>query len=107
MKHLLIIGAGGVSRVATVKSAMTMAKGEAFSKITLASRTKSKCDEIAAFIKERVGVDIATAEVNADDTAAVAEQSTVIIVFAFIYLASYLNERFTPKVNVLACGKFP
>ena len=72
MKHLLIIGAGGVSRVATVKSAMTMAKGEAFSKITLASRTKSKCDEIAAFIKERVGVDIATAEVNADDTAAVA-----------------------------------
>ena len=73
MKHLLIIGAGGVSRVATIKSAMTMAKGEAFSKITLASRTKSKCDEIAAFIKERVGVDIATAEVNADDTAAVAD----------------------------------
>ena len=73
MKHLLIIGAGGVSRVATVKSAMTMAKGEAFSKITLASRTKSKCDEIAAFIKERVGVDIATAEVNADDTTAVAD----------------------------------
>ena len=73
MKHLLIIGAGGVSRVATVKSAMTMAKGEAFSKITLASRTKSKCDEIAAFIKERVGVDIATAEVNADDTATVAD----------------------------------
>ena len=41
------------------------------------------------------------------ETAAIAEQSTVIIVFAFIYLASYLNERFTPKVNVLACGKFP
>ena len=72
MKHLLIIGAGGVSRVATIKSAMTMAKGEAFSKITLASRTKSKCDEIAAFIKERVGVGIATAAIDADDTAAVA-----------------------------------
>lgn len=72
MKHLLIIGAGGVSRVATVKAAMTMKKGEAFAKITLASRTKSKCDEIAAFIKERVGVDIATAAIDADDTAAVA-----------------------------------
>lgn len=71
MKHLLIIGAGGVSRVATVKAAMTMKKGEAFAKITLASRTKSKCDEIAAFIKERVGVDIDTAVIDADDTAAV------------------------------------
>ena len=77
MKHLLIIGAGGVSRVATVKSAMTMAKGEAFSKITLASRTKSKCDEIAAFIKERVGVDIATAEVNADDTSVLSANITL------------------------------
>ncbi|MEE6566200.1 saccharopine dehydrogenase NADP-binding domain-containing protein, partial [Campylobacter coli] len=49
MKNLLIIGAGGVSRVATVKCAMN---SDTFSKITLASRTKSKCDEIASFIKE-------------------------------------------------------
>lgn len=72
MKHLLIIGAGGVSRVATVKSAMAMKAGDGFAKITLASRTKSKCDEIAAFIKERVGVDIDTAVIDADDSAAVA-----------------------------------
>ena len=72
MKHLLIIGAGGVSRVATVKAAMQMKNGEAFSKITLASRTLSKCDEIASFIKERVGVSIDTASIDADDSAAVA-----------------------------------
>lgn len=67
MKHLLIIGAGGVSRVATYKAA----EYKYFDKITLASRTKSKCDEIASFIKERLGVEIATATINADDTNAV------------------------------------
>ncbi len=70
MSHILIIGAGGVSRVATVKCAMN---ADTFTKITLASRTKSKCDEIAAFIKERLGVSIDTAQINADDSEAVAE----------------------------------
>lgn len=68
MKNLLIIGAGGVSRVATVKCAMN---SDTFSKITLASRTKSKCDEIATFIKERLGVQIETAQIDADDNAVV------------------------------------
>lgn len=70
MKNLLIIGAGGVSRVTTVKCAMN---SDTFSKITLASRTKSKCDEIAAFIKERLGVQIETAQIDADDSNAVVE----------------------------------
>ena len=70
MSHILIIGAGGVSRVATTKCAMN---ADTFTQITLASRTKSKCDEIAAFIKERVGVSINTAQINADDSAAVAK----------------------------------
>ncbi|HEG3131428.1 TPA: saccharopine dehydrogenase NADP-binding domain-containing protein, partial [Campylobacter jejuni] len=70
MKNLLIIGAGGVSRVATVKCAMN---SDTFSKITLASRTKSKCDEIATFIKERLGVQIETAQIDADDSNAVVE----------------------------------
>lgn len=69
MSHILIIGAGGVSRVATVKCAMN---ADTFTKITLASRTKSKCDEIAAFIKQRLGVSIDTAQIDADDSAAVA-----------------------------------
>ncbi len=63
-KGILIIGAGGVSRVATVKCAMNI---DTFEKITLASRTKSKCDEIAKYIKENQGVEIDTASVDADD----------------------------------------
>ena len=40
---------------------------EVFGEITLASRTKSKCDAIAASVKSRTGRDIATAQVDADD----------------------------------------
>ncbi|MDO4674652.1 saccharopine dehydrogenase family protein [Campylobacter sp.] len=69
MANLLIIGAGGVSQVATIKCAMN---SEIFTKITLASRTKSKCDKIATIIKERLGVQIHTAQVDADDSEAVA-----------------------------------
>ncbi len=72
MKHLLIIGAGGVSRVATFKAAVAMKNNDGFNKITLASRTKSKCDEITNFIFERLGVSINTASINADDSAQVA-----------------------------------
>ncbi len=68
MSNILIIGAGGVSQVATVKCAMN---ADVFSKITLASRTKSKCDAIAKFIKDRLGVVIDTAQIDADDTDAV------------------------------------
>lgn len=68
MANLLIIGAGGVSRVASVKCAMN---SDVFTKITLASRTKSKCDAIASFIKERLGVSVDTAEIDADDVEAV------------------------------------
>lgn len=68
MANLLIIGAGGVSQVATVKAAMN---SDIFTKITLASRTKSKCDAIAKFIKDRFNITIETAQIDADDTDAV------------------------------------
>lgn len=61
MEKVLIIGAGGVSNVATKKIARLT---EVFKEITLASRTKSKCDAIAAEIKECV---INTAQVDADN----------------------------------------
>jgi saccharopine dehydrogenase (NAD+, L-lysine-forming) len=61
---VLIIGAGGVSRVATTKCAMN---SDIFTKIILASRTKAKCDAIAKDIKERQGVTIETAKVDADN----------------------------------------
>ncbi|NLN00236.1 MAG: saccharopine dehydrogenase family protein [Campylobacteraceae bacterium] len=63
MKTTLIIGAGGVSKVATTKCAMNQST---FGNIILASRTKSKCDDIAKEIKERTGVVIQTAKVDAD-----------------------------------------
>lgn len=70
MANLLIIGAGGVSQVATFKAAQN---SEVFTKITLASRTKSKCDKIAEFIKDRLKIEISTAQIDADDTNAVVE----------------------------------
>ncbi len=63
MAKVLIIGAGGVSRVATKKCAMN---SEIFSEITLASRTKSKCDKIAKEIKDTLHVEIKTFRVDAD-----------------------------------------
>jgi len=60
----MIIGAGGVGKVVTYKCA---AHPEVFSEILLASRTKSKCDDIAAAI----GSDrITTAAIDADDVPA-------------------------------------
>jgi saccharopine dehydrogenase (NAD+, L-lysine-forming) len=64
MATVLIIGAGGVSRVVTKKCAMN---SDVFSKIVLASRTKPKCDQIASEIKESLGVTIDTAAIDADD----------------------------------------
>ena len=64
MAKVLIIGAGGVGRVVTVKCAQNP---EVFSEIVLASRTKSKCDDIAADAKRRTGHQhIETARVDAD-----------------------------------------
>jgi saccharopine dehydrogenase (NAD+, L-lysine forming) len=64
-KGLLIIGAGGVGTVATLKCAMNI---DTFENITLASRTLSKCVKIKKMIKEKIDVDIDVAIVDADDT---------------------------------------
>nr|WP_321455974.1 saccharopine dehydrogenase family protein [uncultured Cohaesibacter sp.] len=64
MNKVLVIGAGGVGSVVIHKMAQL---SEIFSDITLASRRIFKCDEIAASVKERTGVTINTAEVDADD----------------------------------------
>jgi len=69
MATLLIIGAGGVGRVATFKAA---ANSHIFEKIVLASRTKSKCDQIAQFIRDRLGVEVETAQIDAMDIEATA-----------------------------------
>jgi saccharopine dehydrogenase (NAD+, L-lysine-forming) len=66
MSHVLIIGAGGVGSVVVHKCAQIP---EVFSKITLASRTVSKCEAIAASVKERTGVIVAVEQVDADKVA--------------------------------------
>ncbi|MBI2784449.1 MAG: saccharopine dehydrogenase family protein [Gammaproteobacteria bacterium] len=60
MARVLIIGAGGVGQVVAHKCAQVPA---VFSHIVLASRTKSKCDAIAAQLSRP----IETAEIDADD----------------------------------------
>ncbi|MDY0225518.1 MAG: saccharopine dehydrogenase family protein [Desulfomicrobium apsheronum] len=66
MSKVLIIGAGGVGHVVAHKCAQVP---EVFTEIMLASRTKSKCDAIAASIKERIGREIQTAALDADNVA--------------------------------------
>jgi len=53
MGKVLIIGAGGVGTVVAQKVAQN---SDVFTEIMLASRTKSKCDAIAADVKKRTGV---------------------------------------------------
>lgn len=64
MSKVLIIGAGGVGRVVAYKCAQNK---EVFSEICLASRTQSKCDVIAKDIKDQLGVEMTTAQVDADN----------------------------------------
>ncbi len=63
MAKVLIIGAGGVGSVVAHKCAMN---SDVFTSIMLASRTKAKCDRIAAEIREMHGVTIQTDQVDAD-----------------------------------------
>ena len=67
MSKVLVIGAGGVSSVCVHKMAMNAG---IFSEIHLASRTKSKCDAIAASVKQRTGETVQTYEVDAEEVPA-------------------------------------
>ncbi|NLA62822.1 MAG: saccharopine dehydrogenase family protein [Bacteroidales bacterium] len=64
MGKVLIIGAGGVGTVVANKVAQNK---DVFTDIMLASRTVSKCEAIAKDVKERTGVTIQTAKVDADN----------------------------------------
>ncbi len=63
MANVLIIGAGGVGSVVAHKCALN---STVFTNIMLASRTKAKCDRIAAEVQQLHGVTIQTAQVDAD-----------------------------------------
>ena len=83
MSKVLIIGAGGVGGVVTHKCAQ---RRDIFSEITLASRTRSKCDAIAA----QIATPITTAQVDADNVPELAalirrEQPRLVINVALPY----------------------
>ncbi len=87
MSKVMIIGAGGVGGVVAQKCAQV---SEIFSDIMLASRTLSKCDAIAALVKEKTGQTIRTAKVDADNvpelvTLLNAEQPSLVINVALPY----------------------
>lgn len=84
MGKVLIIGAGGVGTVVAHKVAQN---SDVFTEITLASRTKSKCDAIAAAVG---GNKIKTARVDADNveelvTLLKAEKPDIVINVALPY----------------------
>ncbi|MDO5537399.1 MAG: saccharopine dehydrogenase family protein [Desulfovibrionaceae bacterium] len=63
---ILIIGAGGVGSVVAHKCAQASLNG-VFGRIVLASRTESRCKAIADSVRQRYGVTIETARVDADN----------------------------------------
>ena len=63
MQRTVIIGAGGVGNVVAHKCAQD---SSTFGEIWLASRTLSKCDQIAADILQATGVTVKTAQIDAD-----------------------------------------
>ncbi|MBQ4522282.1 MAG: saccharopine dehydrogenase family protein [Lachnospiraceae bacterium] len=64
MSRVLIIGCGGVASVAIQKCCQV---SEVFTEICIASRTKSKCDELAKKLEGKTSTKITTAQVDADD----------------------------------------
>ncbi|MEN4045261.1 MULTISPECIES: saccharopine dehydrogenase family protein [Sulfurimonas] len=84
MNTTLIIGAGGVSRVVVHKCVQN---AEVFGKIVLASRTKSKCDDIKSELPD---ADIETYALDADNTQEIADlinkvQADIVINVALPY----------------------
>ena len=64
MSKVLVIGCGGVASVAIQKCCQV---SEVFTDLCIASRTKSKCDRLAASLAGKTATRITTAQVDADD----------------------------------------
>lgn len=64
MSRVLVIGCGGVANVAIRKCCQA---DDVFTELCIASRTKSKCDELAAELKGKTSTIITTAQVDADN----------------------------------------
>ena len=64
MSRVLVIGCGGVAQVAIRKCCQV---SEVFQELCIASRTKSKCDDLAKKLEGKTATKITTAQVDADD----------------------------------------
>lgn len=64
MSKVLVIGCGGVATVAIHKCCQV---SEIFTELCIASRTKAKCDKLAAELQGKTATKITTAQVDADD----------------------------------------
>ena len=64
MSRVLVIGCGGVASVAISKCCQV---SEVFTELCIASRTKSKCDELAEKLAPKTATKITTAQVDADN----------------------------------------
>ena len=63
MSRLLVIGCGGVAQVAISKVCQAE---DTFKEVMIASRTKSKCDDLKAALEGKTSAKIETAQVDAD-----------------------------------------
>ena len=63
MSRLLVICCGGVAQVAISKVCQAQ---DTFKEVMIASRTKSKCDKLAAELAPKTATKITTAQVDAD-----------------------------------------
>ena len=68
MSRLLVIGCGGVAQVAIRKCCQN---SDIFTELCIASRTKSKCDELKEKLEGKTKTVVTTAELDADDVSAV------------------------------------
>ena len=64
MSKVLVIGCGGVASAAIHKCCQVSG---VFTELCIASRTKSKCDKLAAALAPKTATKLTTAQVDADD----------------------------------------
>ncbi len=64
MGKLLVIGCGGVARVAIIKCCQN---SDTFNELCIASRTKSKCDALAEELRDQTKTKITTAQLDANN----------------------------------------
>ena len=91
MSKVLIIGCGGVASVAIHKCCQVP---EVFTEICIASRTKAKCDKLAAELAPKTTTKITTAQVDADHVDEVIALLTTAV--GFVTLPALLRLINTP-----------